>query len=344
MTQTPARAPGDILIEDFMIPSDTGGIELHLRNKRSASMRAFSAGKTILMMHGATYSSASLFDVALGGVSFMDHLADHGYDVYAVDVRGYGGSTRPPEMDEPPENNPPLTRTEVAIRGLGSAVAFVVERRRIDRLNLVAMSWGGTVGGAYTSRNNEKVVKLALIAPQWLSETPAALDPGGALGAYRKVPVLQGKPRWLSAAPEARRDGLIPDGWFEAWAEASLATDPKADAGTPRTMRAPNGAILDVREFWTSGRKLYEPGDITVPVLLTHAEWDVDVPLELARRYFSQLTGAPYRRWVEIGEGTHLVILEKNRRQVFDAIRAFLDEDYTPAADASRPMGRAVLG
>ena len=86
----------DIVVEDFMIPSDTAGIALHLRNKRQATLKTFSAEQTILMMHGATYSSGSLFDVPLGGISFMDYLAGHGYDVFALDVRGYGGSTRPP--------------------------------------------------------------------------------------------------------------------------------------------------------------------------------------------------------------------------------------------------------
>ncbi|AEI42834.1 putative alpha/beta hydrolase fold protein [Paenibacillus mucilaginosus 3016] len=68
-----------------------------------------------------------------------------------------------------------------------------------------------------------------------------------------------------------------------------------------------------------------------MPVLLVHAEWDIDVPLELAQSFFTSLTGAVYRRWVEIGEGTHMVLLEKNRLQAFQAIQVFLDEEYSPA-------------
>ena len=66
--------------------------------------------------------------------------------------------------------------------------------------------------------------------------------------------------------------------------------------------------------------------------MLVHAEWDQDLPLEMARTYFSLLTGAPYRRWVEIGEGTHSVLLEKNRLQLFKEVQGFLDERYTPEA------------
>ena len=319
----------DLVVEDFLIPSDTAGISLHLRNKRAAAQKAFSAERTILMVHGATYSSASLFDVPLGGRSFMDHLALKGYDVFALDVRGYGGSTRLPEMDAPPQDSAPLVRTDVAVRDLASAVGHILERRGIPRLNLVAMSWGGSVAGAYTAENNDKVVKLALIAPLWLLNTPAPIDAGGALGGYRKVPVLDFRERWLSAAPEAARASLIPEGWFEQWAEASLATDPQGTVEHPRTMRAVNGPIQDIRDYWSAGKALYDVNDIRVPVLLVHAEWDRDVTMATTQDLFGSFKRASYRRWVEIGEGTHMVLLEKNRMQAFDAISQFLTERET---------------
>jgi len=33
-----------------------------------------------------------------------------------------------------------------------------------------------------------------------------------------------------------------------------------------------------------------------------------------------------YKRYVQIGEGTHTVIMEKNRMQLFQAVQQFLDE------------------
>jgi pimeloyl-ACP methyl ester carboxylesterase len=89
---------------------------------------------------------------------------------------------------------------------------------------------------------------------------------------------------------------------------------------------AANGTVLDSREYWAAGKPLYEPERITAPVLIVHAEWDRDCPLDMSRAVFGKLTSAPYRRWVEIGEGTHSVFLEKNRWQVFGAVDQFLAE------------------
>ncbi len=44
------------------------------------------------------------------------------------------------------------------------------------------------------------------------------------------------------------------------------------------------------------------------------------------RGYFAKLTDAPYKRFVEIGEGTHTIIMEKNRMQFFREIMNFLNE------------------
>lgn len=320
-----------ISTEHFQIPSDTPGINLHVLNKRDADISSFSAERTILMMHGATFSSGSLYDVAHDGYSFVDYLAQQGFDVYAVDVRGYGESSRPAEMDRAAQENAPLVRTETGVRDFGSAVDFILRTRGLKKLNVIGMSWGGSVTGAYVSRHNDKVVKLGLIAPQWLSSGPVAIDVGGQLDAYRMVPVSAIKERWLSCAPAHGRDGLIPEGWFEAWVAATVKTEPLANLREKNTIRATNGAILDIREYWTAGKPFYDPSRIEVPVLLTHGEWDRDVPLDLAQAYFSTLSGAPYRRWLEVGEATHMMVLEKNRLQVFNALAQFFKEDFVPA-------------
>lgn len=319
-----------VVFEEYRIDSNTSGISLYLRNKRPRAMARFSAERTIVMVHGATYSSGSLYDVGLGGFSFMDYLAAQGYDVFAVDVRGYGLSTRPPAMEEDARLNAPLIGTDTGVADFASAVDFVLKHRGLEQVNVFAMSWGGTVAGAYTAANCSRVRKLALLAPQWLSDKPIPLDTGGELGSYRLVPVLDTLPRWLGTAPKYAQDTIIPAGWFDQWARATLAEDPWSRDRVPDRLRATNGPIEDIRKYWRAGKPYYQPSTITVPVLLLHGEWDIDVPIEIALEYFRELRSAPYRRWIEIGEATHMALLEKNRLQAFRAITDFLSEDYRP--------------
>jgi pimeloyl-ACP methyl ester carboxylesterase len=326
-SQSATPSTASVVKEEFMVPASDAGIELYVRNKHPAGMTAPKAERIALFVHGATYPSETAFDLPLNGMSWMDYIAARGYDVYLVDLRGYGRSTRPKEMDEPPDRNPPLTRTETAVKDVASAVEFILKRRNVDRINLIGWSWGTTIMGLYTTQNNAKVNKLVLYAPQWIRNTASLTDAGGPIGAYRTVTREAAKGRWLSGVPEAKKADLIPAGWFEAWADATFATDPK---GGGSTLRAPNGVVQDGREYWGAGKAMYDPGNIRVPTFLAHAEWDADLPSYMLYAYFQKLTNAPYKRYVEIGEGTHTVIMEKNRMQLFQAVQQFLDEDLRP--------------
>jgi pimeloyl-ACP methyl ester carboxylesterase len=315
-----------LITEDMRIPSDTAGIELFVRNKRRSDMTGFSAEKTILFVAGSTYPASTSFDLRLDGQSWMDHLAGNGYDVYLVDVRGYGLSSRPPEMDVPASDNQPVVRTPVAVRDIAAAVAFIRSRRNVEKINLIGWSWGTTLMARYTSENANHVGKLVLVAPQWLRTTPSAADAGGALGAYRVVDRSATKARWLNGVPDDKREKILPAAWFETWADATFC---QSGIG-PDKLQAPNGTVQDSREYWASGKPLYDPERLTVPVLIVHADWDRDCPMEMAQAVFGKLVAAPYRRWVEIGEGTHSVFMEKNRWQVFDAVDGFLGETPKP--------------
>lgn len=316
----------DLIAEDLMIDSDTPGIRLHLRHKTILHPDRKRAREPLLLVHGATFGSGSLFDVPLGGESFMDRAATDGFDVYALDIRGYGSSTRPKEMEQPAGENAPIVRTETAVRDLTCAVEYLRARLQVEQVNLFAMSWGGSIAGAYAAKNSEKLRKLVLLAPLWLSTKPLRIAARAAnLGAYRTVPVLETKAGWMEGVPEDKRKELLPSGWFEQWAEATLANHRSAAQTEAQTILAPSGAVQDVLDCWMAGKPLYDPAEIEVPVLLLRAAWDVDVSLDMAFDLFRRLTGSPERRWVELAEGTHLVLLEKNRGRAMEAILSFLD-------------------
>jgi pimeloyl-ACP methyl ester carboxylesterase len=115
-------APPKIVMEEFQIPAVDAGVMLYVRNKHPEKLKTVSAEKILLFVHGATYPSETAFDLPLNGLSWMDYVARGGYDVYLVDVRGYGKSTRPAEMDAPPDQNEPIARTEIAVKDVGAAV------------------------------------------------------------------------------------------------------------------------------------------------------------------------------------------------------------------------------
>ncbi len=309
-----------------MVPAKDPGIQLYVRNKHPKDMSKFGPDKILLFVHGSTYPAETSFDLPLGGLSWMEYIAQHGYDIYLVDLRGYGGSTRPPEMDHPAANNPPIVTTDVAVKDVSAALDFILNRRGVSKLNLMGWSWGTTIMATYTTQNNDKVNKLVLYAPQWLRSTPPLIGGEGPLGAYRTVSMDAAKDRWLKGVPEDKKKDLIPEGWFEQWAAATLASDPVGSKMNPPVLRAPNGTIKDTREYWSSGKPYYDPAEIRVPTLIVHAEWDADLPSYMSHAVFGKLTNAPYKRFVEFGEGTHTIIMEKNRMQLFREVQLFLDE------------------
>ena len=218
----------------------------------------------------------------------------------------------------------------VALRGdghrIGAAVDYILKKRKVSKVNVMGWSWGTSIAGLYTSDHNDKVNRLVLYAPQWIRTEPQAAD-APALGAYRLVSKASAKERWLKGVAADKQADLIPPGVFDAWADATWATDPESAKQNPPMLRAPNGVMEDSRNYWSAGKAQYDPGKITVPPLLLHAEWDADLPSYLAQGYFAQLKNTPYKRLIELSEGTHTVMMEKNRMQFFHELMGFLDEE-----------------
>ena len=325
-----AEAP-EIIVEEMMVPASDAGIEIFVRNKRSVETDTFRPERTVLFVHGATYPASTSFDLALDGTSWMDYIAGRGYDVYLLDLRGYGRSTRPKEMTEKPEANGPIVRGDTAVKDIGSVINHILKRRNISRLNLLGWSWGATLTATYTTGHADKVERLLLYAPVWIRQTPSLLqtDPGS-LSAYRTVTREVAKERWYTGVPEDKKAMLIPAGWFDAWADATWATDLVGAKANPPVIRAPNGVIADSRDFFGAGKPYYDPAKITVPTLLVHAEWDHDAPPYMAQTLFPLLSNSPDKRYVELAQGTHTIMMERNRLKLFEAVQAFLDESEQP--------------
>ena len=323
-----AQAQARLVTDEFMVPAADAGIELFVRNKRPESLQSFTPGRTVLFVHGATYPAHTAFDLPLGGLSWMDYMAGRGFDVWCMDIRGYGRSTRPPEMSQPPEANPPIVRGETAVADIAAVAAFIRQRRNLAKIVHMGWSWGCATQARYATENAATVERLVLYAPGWLREgaSPAAASAGGRLGAYRLVTQAAARERWYIGVPEEKKAALIPAGWFEHWAGVTWATDPEGLRRNPPALRAPNGVLLDGQEYWQAGRPAWDPARITMPALLVVGEWDRDTPPAMAATIFPLLVNSPGKRLVMLSEGTHTMCMERNRGALFAAVQVFLEE------------------
>ena len=316
----------NLVTESYTVASDPG-VHIYVRNTRPENLSTFSAGRMLLFVHGATYPSDTMFDLKIDGQSWMDRIAACGYDVYSMDVRGFGRSSRPPEMDRPDTENPPVVTTDDGITDFGAVVDHICQRRGVRRLNLMGWSWGTVIAGAYAARKPDRVERLVLYAPLWLRRVPGGLRVTGPMGAYRTVTLEAAKARWLTGVPLERQTDWIPPGVLASWWTANMEADPVGASMDPPAVRAPNGLIVDGLKFWESDTRYYDPAAIRAPVLMVVGEWDVDTPPYMAQAILARLIGSARKRLVIIGEGTHHLMLERNRLQMFREVQLFLDGD-----------------
>ena len=116
-----------------------------------------SANPVVLFVHGAGTPGAVGFDVAYQDYSWMAYLARAGFDVFAMDMTGYGRSTRPAAMNDPcnlsaeqqvalapgAEPCPPsypqqMTTIQSDWHDLGAVVDYLLALRNVSQLNLAA--------------------------------------------------------------------------------------------------------------------------------------------------------------------------------------------------------------
>ncbi|MGB7756504.1 MAG: alpha/beta hydrolase [Salinisphaera sp.] len=298
------------------------GATLCLR-EATAVGRPGHAGRALLFVHGATYPGV-MFDVP--GASWMTRAVADGYDAYALDVRGYGGSTRPECMAAPPEAGDPFCRAEDAAADIADAIAEIRRRAGVARVDVVAWSWGTMTTACHVAAGDSAVGRLVLFAPVYGIKNPGWVDwlsePGQPsrlrrLGAYRTESRAQADARWSAQITAARADAWRDPAILSAWFGAMRADEP-GDA-----VRAPNGVMLDL---WSAfnGRPRYDAARIQVPTLVIRGGADTTATRADALALLDAL-GASEKAYVEIAHASHFALLEHRRHVLFDQVAAFLD-------------------
>lgn len=276
-------------------------------------------GPPVLYVHGATFPSALSVAYRFAGRSWMDDLAAHGFDAWAFDFAGFGGSDRYPGMSGPHEA-PPLGRAPAAARQIERMVEHIVEATGFERVSLIAHSWGTIAAGLYATTHPARIDKLCFFGP--IAERRMAdLAAPGRVGAWRLVTFEDQLKRFVEDLPRRQKPVLIEE-HLDAWGPTYLASDHTSPSRAPRSVKIPAGPQADILAAW-QGALGYKPWEITAPVLIVRGEWD-SVSNDMDADWLLSRFASTTRKSLKIAKGTHLMHLERSRDDLFAVVRAFL--------------------
>ena len=309
----------NIITKDHKLASGRDNLTVLLRNKHVNEH-----APAILFVHGATYPSTVTFDYAIDGRSWMDTLALAGFDVWCIDLLGYGGADRPPAMAVPADQHPPIVDTEEAVADVLRAIDFILARRQVPTLDLIGYSWGTAICGQVAGTVPGNIRRLVLAGALWVQAGSVQITVEGALGAYRMVDAAATVKRWTVGLDASQRAAIAPAERLQQWAHAAVASDPQSSRQQPARLRAPTGVVKDVMTYWLRDTPTYDPALIRAPTLVVMGEWDQETTPAQGLQVFARLTGTNTRRLVILGAATHLMLLEEQRQQLYAVVNDFL--------------------
>lgn len=303
----------------YRVPSPHAGLSLFLRYLPPERATA-PAGRTVLYVHGGTFPSALSIAHRFDGRSWRDELAAAGFHCWGLDFHGFGTFSDPyPEMAGAAEAHPPLGRASDASRQLEAAVRFVGEHHEVERVSLIAHSWGTIVAGRFAGRCPDLVDRLVLFGP--IARRPRRGEPVR-LPAWRLISLRDQWDRFVADVPPGAAP-VLSRRHFEAWGEAYLDVDPESRSRSPAAVKTPCGAFQDIYNAW-AGDLAYDPALVRAPVAIIRGAWDGMCRDDDAAWLFDALTASPRRRDVKIGRATHLMHLEESRYALYRETEAFL--------------------
>ena len=282
--------------------------------------------RVVLFVHGAGTPAEVAFDVPHADYSWMAYLAAAGFDVFSMDMTGYGRSTRPTVMNDacnlPAQqqtalgrapcqatHDAQLTTIESDWHDLDAVIEYIRALRDVPRVSLVGWSLGGPRAGGYASRNPGKVAKLVLLAPAYSREAgqqPPEPVParGVAFNAQSHADFTANWERQIGCPNQ-----YDPAAAAAVW-HAMLESDPVGATWGQGVRRAPNTTV------WGFGRAAV--ASMQTPTLMVAAVHDKQVDPARVRDYFADL-GAENKVLLDLGCVSHNAMWETNHLLLFRA-------------------------
>ena len=300
------------------IPSGIASLNLFMRHLTAPVPNV---GPPVLILHGATFPSANAAAWRIDGHCWMDDLAEHGYDVYALDFLGYGESDRYPEMLAGAVTGPPLGDVASMVLQVEHAVSAIISKQPGTRIAVIGHSAGTFTAARYAQLHPDRVARLVLFG----APVPSDVAQAGQMAEAPGVRFLQVSANDQLEAFElrVRETGRLDAHMFAAWAAAYLASDPESNTRQPASVRVPAGMLAAVVEMSRRGTLPYDPGRIMTPTLVIQGEWDAVAPPSQGLWLFEHIA-APFKRFVVSSRGGHRMHLERSRFELYQEVLSFL--------------------
>jgi len=257
--------------------------------KRAAQPRA-----AILLLHGRTWSSLPNFDLQVPGEkrSFMDALADAGFDVFALDMRGYGAT---------PRDDTAWLTPDRAVADVLGVIAWLQQRMPpAQRLPvfLFGLSRGAMIAAMAAQQRPEALAGIVLLGFGFDPDAQAPPTPGNA------------RPERLRNTADAAASDFLTD---DAYTKATVTT-------FVRTALRTDPMLVDWRD--ENQFNAFRPAQMQVPALLVHGARDPQAPLAIEQKLFTRF-GTPDKWWVILPGADHAAHLEKSSVELVRAIVSF---------------------
>lgn len=290
------------------------GLSLNLWERVSSAETAGDSEEAVLYVHGSITCARALFAPPVNddSYSWLAASRERGRTAFALDVRGYGDSDLPAEMREPPEENDPPVRADLAANDLADAFAAV--RERFDSIHLVGVSWGTNVCGRFAERDQPQLASLVQCAPVY--RTPYAVEEGlAALGLDPDLDAYYYQDRETVEARQGDADDL-----FEAIWQTQVESNQGVDEDT---YIAQTGALADFADCCADDPP-YDAANIHVPTLVVRGSADAISWREDATALYDELAD-DITEYAELAGADHYVMHGTRRRALYDVVNGFHD-------------------
>ena len=309
--------------------------QLYVRERTLAggALRAASFNdRVVLFVHGAGTPAEVAFDVPYQDYSWMAFLARAGFDVFSVDMTGYGRSARPAPMNDPcnlakdrqagfvaapcaPSYPHTLTSMASDWNDLDAAVDYIRSLRHVDRVALVAWSRGGPRAGGYAAQHPDKVRRLVVLAPAYDRTTTAAasartLADGVPMNTQSRQDFDANWDRQVGCTDQYDRAAAN-----SVWSEM-LASDPVGATWGPGVRRAPETAGT-----WMPSTA----AKLTTPFLMISGVHDKQVAQDRVRELYADI-GSSDKVFIDLACSSHNAMWERNHLLLFRASLEWLTQ------------------